>query len=480
MASPRPTLQRKLLAWLLGPLLGLLIVDTFVTWSTSSGFSNQAYDRSLEEMAREVFLRVRPGAAGALPAMPADAERMLRIDEDDRVTFKVSAADGAVIGGDAAVPPPPAAIPPGKPLFYDGMLHGERVRVVAANMAVDGQAAMLVQVAETLQRRSRLTRDILASVFLPQLLLILCASAAVWFGVRQGLLPLQRLRRAVSARSHLDLSPIEASNVPGEVMPLVDEVNDLLRRLGATLNFQNRFIADAAHQLRTPVAGMKAQIELALRETDRARLQHSIGQLYHSADRLSRLVNQLLSLARNEPGAVERIELHALDMNALALEVTMEWVPEALRRNVDLGFEGMDGAVLINGDAHRLRELINNLIDNAVRYSQDAGRVTVRVVAGERRMLSISDDGPRIPVEERERIFQRFHRLLGTNMDGSGLGLAIVSEIAALHKASITLEEDLDGVGNTFTVFFPAPEQAALDANAALAGQGTASAAHRL
>jgi two-component system sensor histidine kinase TctE len=456
MGTRRPTLQKKLLAWLLGPLLGLLIVDTLVTWSTSAGFSNHAYDRSLEEIAREVLLHVRPGAAHPVFEMPADAARILRVDQDDRVTFKVSAADGAVIGGDPELAPPPSPVQPGEPLFYDGMLHGEPVRVVAA-MLPHGQPAVLVQVAETLNRRSRLTRDILASVFLPQLLLIICACAAVYFGVRQGLLPLQRLRRAVSARSHLDLSPIEASNVPGEVMPLVDEVNDLLRRLGATLNFQNRFIADAAHQLRTPVAGMKAQIELALRETDRARLQHSIGQLYHSADRLSRLVNQLLSLARNEPGAVESVALHTLDLNALALEVTMEWVPEALRRNVDLGFEGMDCAVLINGDAHRLRELINNLIDNAVRYSQDMGSVTVRVVLGEQRQLSISDDGPRIPVEERERIFQRFHRLLGSHADGSGLGLAIVSEIAALHKAHITLEEDLDGVGNTFTVFFPAP-----------------------
>jgi two-component system sensor histidine kinase TctE len=453
----RPTLQKKLLAWLLGPLLVLLVADTLVTWSTSSGFSNQAYDRWLEEMAREVFLHVRPGAGRPVFEMGADAERLLRIDQNDRVFFKVSAADGAMLGGDPALAPPPSPVQPGRPLFYDGMLHGEPVRVVAAQMPLDGRSAALVQVAETLNRRSRLTRDILASVFVPQLLLILCACAAVYFGVRQGLQPLQRLRRAVSARSHLDLSPIEVGNVPGEVMPLVDEVNDLLRRLGTTLNFQNRFIADAAHQLRTPVAGMKAQIELALRETDRARLQHSISQLYHSADRLSRLVSQLLSLARNEPGAVESVALQTLDLNALALEVTMEWVPEALRRNVDLGFEGTDGEVIIDGDAHRLRELINNLIDNAVRYSQDMGSVTVRVLPGAQHQLSISDDGPRIPVEERERIFQRFHRLLGSHVDGSGLGLAIVSEIAALHNAHITLEEDLDGVGNTFTVIFPAP-----------------------
>jgi two-component system sensor histidine kinase TctE len=289
------------------------------------------------------------------------------------------------------------------------------------------------------------------------LLLIFLATMAVWLGVRHALHPLQMLRRAVSDRSHLDLSPVSAKDVPGEVRPLLDEVNDLLRRLGTTLNSQNRFIADAAHQLKTPVAGMKAQIELALRENDPVRLQRTVAQLYVSADRLSRLVGQLLSLARNEPGAAQNIALETLDLNALALEVTMEWVPEALRHNVDLGFEGAEARVMINGDPHRLRELINNLIDNAVRYSHDSGRVTVRVTHDEQRQLSISDDGPRIPVEERERIFERFHRLLGTRTDGSGLGLAIVSEIAALHKAHITLEEDTDGVGNTFTVFFPSP-----------------------
>jgi two-component system sensor histidine kinase TctE len=295
-------------------------------------------------------------------------------------------------------------------------------------------------------------------------LLILFATAAVYYGIRRGLVPLRRLQDAVSDRSHLDLSPIEMRDVPGEVRPLVDAVNDLMLRLGKTLNFQNRFIADAAHQLKTPVAGIKAQVELALRENDLPRLQRSVAQLYVSADRLSRLVGQLLSLARNEPGAAEAMELQTLDLNALALEITMEWVPEAIKRNIDLGFEGAEAAepleaaevtTSVDGDPRRLRELINNLVDNAVRYSQDGGRVTVKVAGGAEPQLSISDDGPRIPIEERERIFERFHRLLGTHTDGSGLGLAIVSEIAALHKARITLEEDRDGIGNTFTVLFP-------------------------
>ncbi len=271
-------------------------------------------------------------------------------------------------------------------------------------------------------------------------------------------MPLKRLQRAVSDRNHLDLTPVEIHGVPGEVRPLVEEVNELMQRLGKTLDFQNRFIADAAHQLKTPVAGLKAQIEMALRENDPEQVRHSLAQLYVGADRLSRLVRQLLSLARNEPGATDTVQLQALDLNAFALDISMGWVPHAIKEGVDLGFEG-DGPVLIDADADRLRELINNLIDNAVRYSQQGGRVTVAVATSEggEGRLSINDDGPSIPVEERSRIFERFHRLLGSHADGSGLGLAIVSEIASLHGARITLDEDRsDGIGNTFSVFFPA------------------------
>jgi two-component system sensor histidine kinase TctE len=470
MRKAEPTLRRKLLAWLLGPLLALLVLDTALTYSTSVNFSNQAYDRALQEIAREVFLHVKGDGAQPVFEMPSATERILLLDQDDRLFYKVSSEDGRVLGGEAAIPVPKSALPEaGEPLFYDDDLRGEPVRVAASRMsfAESGRSGVvLVQVAETLNKRRRLANDIRVSVLMPQLLLIVLATVAVRYGVRQGLLPLQWLKRAVSDRSHLDLSPIEVTNVPGEVRPLVEEVNDLLHRLSTILDFQNRFIADAAHQLKTPVAGMKAQIEVALRENDSAKLHRAVSQLYVSADRLSRLVAQLLSLARNEAGAVEKVELMTLDLNALALEVTMEWVPEAIKRNVDLGFEGADASVSIAGDSHRLRELINNLIDNAVRYSHDGGRVTVRVTGGEQRLLAISDDGPRIPVEERQRIFERFHRLLGTHTDGSGLGLAIVSEIAALHKARITLEEDVDGVGNTFTVFFPPPGGASLQESA--------------
>jgi two-component system, OmpR family, sensor histidine kinase TctE len=464
------TLRRTLLVWLLAPLFVLLILETLVTYSTSVTFADEAYDRSLREIAREVLLQVRNDGGRPKLEMPSTTERVLLGDQDDQLFYKVAAADGSLIAGDQTIPPPPRGLelaPHIDEVFYNGDLRGTPVRIVAANMLLDAfpSTLMTVQIAETLNKRHRLATDIRVNALIPQVLLIILAVIAVYYGVQQGLFPLQILRRAISNRSHLDMSPIDAAHVPGEVKPLVEEINNLLARLGTTVDFQNRFIADAAHQLKTPVAGIKAQAELALRETEQENLRRTVAHLYSSADRLSRLVNQLLLLARNEPGAVKAVNLLPMDLNALALEVTMEWVPEALRRNVDLGFESARASVIIDGDAHRLRELINNLVDNAVRYSQDKGRVTVRVVNGEQRILSVSDDGPRIPVEERKAIFQRFHRLLGTHADGSGLGLAIVSEIAALHKASITLEEDMDGVGNTFTVFFPPPRTQSGDGN---------------
>jgi two-component system sensor histidine kinase TctE len=463
VGQTEPRLQYKLLAWLLGPLMVLLVLDTAFTYWTSVSISNRAHDRSLHEIAREVVLHVRAGRGTPRLEISAAAERILLVDQHDRLFFRVNAQDGTLIGGDPALAGPPTGSPEaGKPRFYDAVVRGVPVRMVSAWMPYHDNSAsgtVLVHVGETLNKRSNLAWEILANVVVPQLLLIVMAAQVVYFGVSRGLLPLKRLQAAVSDRSHLDLSPVDTRNVPGEVMPLVVEVNDLMLRLGKTLNFQNRFIADAAHQLKTPVTGLKAQIELALREEDPAKVRHSLAQLYVSADRLSRLVRQLLSLARNEPGAVESVELQAIDLNELAVEVAMDWVPHALKREIDLGFEAWREPVIIDADADRLRELINNLIDNAVRYSQQGGRITVAVAesAGGEGRLSVSDDGPHIPVDERERIFERFHRLLGSHTDGSGLGLAIVSEIAALHGARITLEEDRDGIGNTFSVEFPAP-----------------------
>ncbi len=471
MPLEQPLLRTKLLTWLLVPLFLLLTIDTFISYWVALRFAQRAYDRSLVEIAREVSLHLR-GVNGALALdLPGDARKVLFTDLVDQIYFEVETADGRNVAGEritaaGRVAPAPRA----GEIFYDGKVHGAAVRIVELAVAAEratGRPAGLVRVAETEIKRNALAREILISVIVPQVLLILIAGVVIWVGVVHGLAPLRRLQRALASRSHLDRSPLVAENVPGEVRPLLESINELLARLDSVLTLQSRFVSDAAHQMKTPMAAVKAQFELALRETDPGRMRQSLESLNPGLERLSRLVSQLLSLARNEPEAVRVVTLVPLDLNALALEIATGWVPEALQKQIDLGFEGSDLQVTIDGDPVRLRELFDNLLDNAVRYSRNGGRVTVRVTGTPQPAVAVSDDGPSIPSNERQRVFERFHRLLGPSREGSGLGLAIAQEIARIHGAGISLGDDADGIGNTFTVSFPAPGHAGLAAGSA-------------
>jgi two-component system sensor histidine kinase TctE len=456
----QPLLRTQLLTWLLVPLTVLLTVDTFVSYWVALKFSQRAYDRVLVEIARELSLHLRADAGALALELPEQVRRVLLSDPSDRIYFEVADAGGRAVAGEP-VPPPPQG-PAGESL-YDGVMNGEPVRIVALRVGADpaaGRAAAAeVRVAETEQKRNNLAREILLSVVLPQILLILIAGCVVWLGVLRGLASLRPLQRAVAMRSHRDRSPVALDKVPGELTPLLQAINELLMRLDGAMTLQSRFISDAAHQLKTPIAVLRAQLELAMREAEPERMRQALEKSLPGLERLSRVVSQLLSLARNEPDAAAAAVLVAVDLEALALDAATAWVPEALKRGIDLGFEGAgrQGAVTIRGDVERLRELLDNLIDNAVRYSRPDGRITVRVIAGPPPAIEISDDGERIPQSERDRVFERFHRLLGNAQVGSGLGLAIAQEIARIHGAQIDLRDDADGVGNTFAVTFPEP-----------------------
>jgi len=284
-------------------------------------------------------------------------------------------------------------------------------------------------------------------------LLILLAAVIVWYAVGRGLRSLSRLEASVAARSHLDLSPVQDPDAPAEAQPLVSAINALLQRLEGVLNAQNRFIADAAHQLRTPLAGLKAQIALASRQNSLEDVRHSLNQLEIGAEQLTHLVNQLLSLALNETGADRSLKLVPLDLNALAQSITGEWISVAVKKGIDLGFESAGVPVWVDGDALRLTELLKNLLDNALRYTPNNGTVTVRIRPD--LTLEVEDNGPGIPEEEKARVFERFHRLLGHQADGSGLGLAIVKEIAEIHGATVTVQDGINGHGSCFSVMFP-------------------------
>ena len=447
-----PQLRGQLLRWLLVPLSLLLVADTFIGYWVASSSAERAHDRALVEIARDVALHLRVERGRVVLDLPEEARRVLFSAAQGRIAFEVLAADGGRIAGEA-LPSPPSQRP-GETL-YDAVLDGTPVRVV--QLAARSAPGAIVRVAETKEQRLALTREFLASVIVPQLLLIVIAGLVVWHGVVRGLAPLERLQRALATRSHVARGPVSAEGVPGEVRPLVESINELLERLDRALTLQARFIADAAHQLKTPIAALRTQLEVALREQDPDRLRQAVEASYPGLERLQRLASQLLSLARNEPVAGAVLQMVPLDLNALGLEVAKRWVPEALKRGIDLGFEAAPAAPAVRGDAARLVELLDNLLDNAVRYTRDRGRITVRVLDGPVPTLEVSDDGPSIPAAERERVFERFHRLLGSSRDGSGLGLAIAREIAQLHGAEITLRDDADGVGNTFSVAFPRP-----------------------
>jgi two-component system sensor histidine kinase TctE len=333
------------------------------------------------------------------------------------------------------------------------------IRAVALRVPVQpgsGRGAALIQVAERVTARDEFARQILLRMVLPQGILILLAGIAVWYGVGRGLAPLSTLRREIECRSHRDLSALPEEQAPREVRPLIRAMNDLLARLGTAISTQQRFIADAAHQLRTPIAGLKTQTELALRQSQPGNVHDTLRQLQTATEQSTRLVNQLLSLARAEPGARREHAVERLDLARLARDTTTEWVPRALARSIDVGYDGEDAAAWIEGDSFLVRDMLGNLLDNAIRYTQQGGQVTVRVAVGPNAVaLSVEDNGPGIPEHERERVFERFYRVLGTRTEGCGLGLAIVREIALGHRAEVSLAVGAGGQGTVARVAFP-------------------------
>lgn len=457
MPPESPSLRRKLLTWLLLPLLILFFLRAGYNYYYGNALSNRVYDRMLVTLANSFAQQLGYDPDRQLPVLPENAYQALLPDEHDAIYFAIRDAQGRHIDGERRMPPPPGDCAPQRPCFSSGRIYDREVRIVNLRHTPGG-TAYVIQIAETLTKRDQLSREFQFGVILPQLLIILLATLIVWFGIGKSLAPLRRLRKAVSERSHLDLSPLSGGEIPAEVQPLIHAINDLMARLSTVLDQQNRFIADAAHQLRTPLAGLKAQMELALRQNDPASALCTLHNLRASTDRMTRLVNQLLALARNEASADHSTHRTTVDLVQLASQITTSWVPYALEKNIDLGFEAAQAPIILSGDAARLKDLLDNLIDNAMRYTQAHGQITVSVSCdGIQPCLCVSDNGPGIPPEQRERVFERFYSVLGRGAEGSGLGLAIVSEIARLHDGRVSVDSGPDGSGTRVSVVFPAP-----------------------
>jgi two-component system sensor histidine kinase TctE len=332
------------------------------------------------------------------------------------------------------------------------------VRVVSTRIAPPGtDDSVTVSIAETLIKRTTLARDILLAMVAPQVALVGIASLLAWLGISRGLKPLTDLAAQIEARDQNNLTPVPQAGLPREARVLAERINALLVRVDSAIRAQKRFVADAAHQLRTPLAAVMLHAEWAQRAPDGATEREALRALHRSVERAGRVSQQLLSLARTDPGATNAVELKPLDLVALARRVGEEWIPRALKRDIDFGLIVPDTPVGITGDDRLLSELLSNLIDNALRYSSPAGRVSVIVEAGLQPKLAVQDDGPGIPEDERVRIFERFYRMPGSDGDGCGLGLAIVEEIARLHSSTVEVSTGSDARGSRFTVVFGGP-----------------------
>lgn len=451
----RPDLGlRARLALILAPcMILLLLAAAAAQYLLAVRPLERQLDRSLADVAIALADRMGVSEAGDVSFNLSDeAAELLDADALDDNWFTAFNEQFQPIAGEPDLHWPAANIPRGEPFFFNTIVDGVPVRAVAVKTRCGVLECGVIN-ASTLNKRTELIEAVQLSALIPVVLAGIVSMALVWTGLGSGLKPLIRLSDEVSRRSPRELSPVRVDDVPGEVQPLVEAVNRLMEQLAESGAAQQKFLATAAHQLRTPLAGLQSRIELAQLETADPEARARLGGIHESAVRAARLAVQLLSLARVEPGASMADERVELDLARLATELVDEWVPRAIARNIDLGFE-LEAAP-VRGSPLLLRELMVNLLHNALEYTQAGGHVTLRsgCLAGEA-FIEVEDNGPGIPPSLRAAALERFVRLPGTTGAGSGLGLAIVHEIAGAHQARLALLDAPGGQGLLVRVSF--------------------------
>ncbi len=451
------SLSRKLMLWLILPQLVLWLAGGLVTFRLAATYTNRAIDASLVQASRALLRQLKPIDQGLLIDFPRAAQDILEADPKDPLMYTVGTPPGSFILGNNNLPAPPAEAQRSldTPYFYEGMVAPadggsgplKQMRIVALYVPFGDIASpkqtMLVQVARSSANREELARAILADTLLPLSVLVLSMTFIVGYGIRAGLAPLARLRREVESRAPDDLTPIKLELAPVELRSLASALNDLLAAVQRQIGAQKRFIGDAAHQLRTPLAGLQSQSKLALEAATDDDQRRRLMLVHQSAQRSAHLVAQLLTLARSEPDAAASIERSSFDLRSFARDTVVQMVPRALRAGLDLGFDetSTDAAIPapVRANAMLLREALSNLIDNAIQYAGVGAEITVRVSRQTRTaLLVVEDNGPGIPTEQHAQVFERFVRATYEG-NGCGLGLAIVKEIVERHHGSVTL-----------------------------------------
>lgn len=449
------SLKSEILFRLVIPLIFFVIADAVLSYFVTLHYVDEAYDRWLLDSARSLVQDIKLKQGKITVELPPAALAIFNWDEQDRTSFKIISNEQELLAGDPQVPEPFfEQIDWQQPVFFYSRLYDEPVRMVSMRVTVIGtDERLFVHVAETLNKRLAMMTDILLADLLPQIVFVLITGLYLLSGLKRGLKPLHQLAEQISQRSPGDLSPIPDTHVFQEVRALTGTINTLLAQLNQAIIRQQRFITNAAHQLRTPLAGLKLQAERALRETDLAAMRPALAQIQGSADRMSHLTSQLLVLARSEPLHGSQ-QLQPVELRGLVRQTCMDWVPKALHRGMELSFDSSAQQLTIYGDAVLLRELLANLLDNAIAYGHPQGSINVALTCTPCPCLTVTDDGPGINETELEKVQERFYRISGSPGDGCGLGLAIVKEIAELHRATLKLERASDRGGIRVSVCF--------------------------
>ncbi|WP_116135773.1 sensor histidine kinase [Trinickia diaoshuihuensis] len=470
MQRPAATsLRRSLLRRLAAPLSMLALMSGLIAYWLAWQYTQHVIDRSLADLATAISKQVQIAGPNARSTVPPLAQAMFS-DPNDRLIYRISDGEHE-IAGEKELPLFGTQVREQRAAYvFEAQFQGMHVRVAQVRVLQDVGNPIIVEVAQPLRYRYRIAAEFLVAIMMPLLLLLFAGWGIVWRVVNQQLNPLTALADSLNRQTHMSLEPVDETFVPMEIQPLTSAMNALVVRLKTALDAQRKFIADAAHQLRTPLTAVKLHAEQAANARDPNQTLSAVHELRAAADRAVRLSNQLLSLARAEPGA-QAARFAELDIAALAFETGAEWVPRALAAHVDLGYQRLDGAAQdkplnVRGNPVLLREVIANLLDNALKYLPSArpdGNVTVTVgeTADEHGVrfaeIAVEDNGSGVPAALQADLFKRFFR--GDAADpgvesGAGLGLAIVHDIVNLHGGSVRYE-DATGGGARFVLRLP-------------------------
>ena len=457
LESVNDSLQRRLETWLLLPLLLLFFISGGVSYGITRYYADHVYDRWLYDSVNSLAQEVRLTGGRVAFDLPRVAQEIFQWDDEDQTLFRVVGSKSGHIAGVIDAPP---LDPAGKRFrntwLFDSPLRGQDMRWAAVELVLEPLGEQVtVLVGETTRKRTRLADEILLSVWVPQFILLLLVAWVTHRVISSQTHKVHALSAALRDLSHRDLRPVPGDDMPQELRPLIEALNGVIAKLDRAAVAQRTFIANAAHQLRTPLTALTLQAEQALHCESLPAMRESVTQLQRAAQRSVRLANQLLLLSRAEPDAQTASNRERVDLRELAFEAASAWVPQAISNNMDLGFDQTSAHVDGIVDAALLREAINNLLDNALKYCDRGARITVSVRRFPEPCVVVEDSGPGIDPRERERVAQRFYRGDNVSADGSGLGLAIVREVATSHSGRLVISESALG-GTKCVIFLPA------------------------